>query len=62
MTELGLALALILVIEGAAYALFPDSMKGLMARMQDQPSGALRWAGLAFAVVGVVLVWLIRRA
>lgn len=54
------AVALILVIEGAVYALFPDAMKRLMAQVLTLPDGSLRWAGLAAAVLGIVLVWLIR--
>lgn len=61
MSELGLALALMLVIEGAVYALFPDFMKRLMQVVQDQPTIAVRWTGVVVAAVGVGLVWLIRR-
>jgi len=56
------ALALILVIEGAIYALFPDGMKKVMAAMQEIPASTLRSFGLAAAVTGVVIVWLIRTA
>jgi uncharacterized protein YjeT (DUF2065 family) len=54
------ALALILVIEGAAYALFPDGMKKMMAAMQEIPAATLRSFGLAATVAGVIIVWLIR--
>ena len=54
------AVALILVIEGAVYALFPDAMKRMMAQVLTLPDGSLRWAGLAAAVLGIFLVWLIR--
>ena len=62
MTELGLALALMLVIEGAAYALFPDAMKRMLATVQVQPAGTIRWVGIVVAAIGVALVWLVRRA
>lgn len=55
------ALALVLVIEGAAYALFPDGIKRAMAAMQQIPASTLRSFGLAAALTGVVIVWLIRR-
>ena len=55
------ALALVLVIEGAIYALFPDGMKRAMAAMQEVPASTLRAFGLAAAVTGVIIVWLIRR-
>ena len=59
--DLVTALALILVIEGAVYALFPDAMKRMLARVTMTPAGALRMAGLVSAVAGVVIVWLVRR-
>ncbi|MBE9554252.1 MAG: DUF2065 domain-containing protein [Proteobacteria bacterium] len=55
------ALALVLVIEGAAYALFPDGIKRAMAAMQQIPASTLRSFGLAAALTGVIIVWLIRR-
>ena len=62
MTELGLALALMLGIEGALYALFPDTMKRMMRLLQDQPSTPIRWTGVGVAALGVGIAWLIRRA
>ncbi len=53
-------LALILVIEGSAYALFPGAIKRVAAAAIGQPERALRSAGLIAAMVGVGLVWLIR--
>jgi len=53
------ALALILVIEGVLYALFPDTMKRMIAVTIDIPNVTLCRAGLVSAVVGVVLVWLL---
>ena len=55
------ALALVLVIEGAAYALFPEGIKRAMAAMQQIPASTLRSFGLAATLTGVIIVWLIRR-
>ncbi len=55
------AVALAIAIEGAAYALFPDAMKRMMARVLTQPTTMLRTAGLIAAAVGVAVVWAIRR-
>ena len=55
------ALALILVIEGIAYALLPEIMKRLAARTTKTPAQALRIGGLIAAFLGVVLVWALRR-
>ena len=60
MYELGLALGLVMVIEGALYALFPEGMKRMMAVALEQPSGVLRGAGLCLAAAGVGLVWLMK--
>ncbi len=60
MAELITALGLVLVIEGALYALFPDGMKRLMALMLNQPAGSLRTAGVVVAGLGVGIVWLLR--
>ena len=60
MTDFLVALALILVIEGAVYALFPEGMKRLMMRVIDEPPATLRTIGLAAALVGVAVVWLLR--
>jgi uncharacterized protein YjeT (DUF2065 family) len=54
------ALALVLVLEGVAYALFPGHLKRLMASVQDQPEGGLRIAGLVAVAIGVACVWMIR--
>ena len=60
MTDLLVAIGLILVIEGCLLALFPDGMKRMMVAMQQVPAEILRRAGLIAAVIGVALVWLIR--
>ncbi len=54
------ALALAVAIEGIVYALFPDAMKRMMARVMEQPSGSIRIAGLIAAVTGVFVLWLVR--
>jgi uncharacterized protein len=56
LTALGLAVA----IEGALYALFPATMKRVLREALEQPENILRVAGLAAAVGGVAIVWLIR--
>lgn len=60
MDDLLTAFALVLVIEGGLYALFPDGMRRMMAQMQKVPESRLRMVGVIGAVVGVVGVWLLR--
>jgi uncharacterized protein len=61
MRDLWTALALVLVIEGVLYALFPEGMKRAAARAMAVPPQSLRIAGLAAVFLGVALVWLVRR-
>ena len=49
-----------MAIEGALYALFPATMKRVLREALEQPENILRVAGLAAAVGGVAIVWLIR--
>jgi len=60
MSDLVTALGLVLVIEGALYALFPAPMRRIATQVLGQPEGALRTAGLISALVGFVIVWLVR--
>lgn len=60
MSDLMTALALAVTIEGALYALFPEAMKRAMQHVLTQSSGTLRAAGIAAAVAGVFVVWLVR--
>ena len=60
MDHLWTALALAVAIEGIAYALFPDTMKRMMASVLEQPSANLRTAGLLAASVAVFVIWMIR--
>ncbi|MBB6254662.1 DUF2065 domain-containing protein [Nitrospirillum iridis] len=61
MNDLWTGAALALVLEGVCYALMPVAMRRLAGRMAETPPERLRWAGLAGACIGVVLVWLARR-
>ncbi len=60
MTDLLVAIGLVLVIEGGLYALFPNGMKRMMEALQQVPGEFLRPAGLLAAIVGLGLVWLAR--
>jgi uncharacterized protein len=60
MQDLWTALALVLVIEGVLYALFPQPMKRAMLAVLTQPEPTLRLVGLAAVLLGVAFVWVIR--
>ncbi len=60
MEALWVACGLVLVIEGLAYAAFPEQMRQMMRRALELPEGTLRMGGLLAAVIGVAVVWLVR--
>ena len=60
MSDLLTALALVLVIEGLALALFADRLNLMLAKLSEVPPEALRVAGLIAALLGLFAVWLIR--
>jgi uncharacterized protein YjeT (DUF2065 family) len=59
--DLATALALVLVIEGVLYALFPVVMRRMVAQVLAMPVEVLRATGLVAALLGVAAVWLIRQ-
>lgn len=56
MADLVAALGLMLVLEGALYALFPHGMREMLARMQAMTAAHLRFAGLTLALTGFVIL------
>ena len=60
MSELVVAIGLVLVIEGALYALFPGGMQRMMQQIQEVAPSTLRAIGLAGAVIGLAIVWIMR--
>ncbi|NWF35726.1 DUF2065 domain-containing protein [Mariprofundus sp. KV] len=60
MDDLWAALGLVLVIEGAFYALFPQGMIDMMRRLPDIPASSVRIAGIVAVAIGWVVVHLVR--
>ncbi|MBC2860425.1 MULTISPECIES: DUF2065 domain-containing protein [unclassified Stappia] len=60
MSDLWVALGLVLALEGALYALAPGGMKQAIRQMLELPEGVLRTGGLIAAIIGVFIVWLVR--
>ena len=58
--ELIVAIALILVLEGGLYALFPDGMRKMALQIERVPASTLRTAGLFAATIGVGIIWLLK--
>lgn len=61
MSDFIAALGLLLVIEGVIYACFPGMLRRMLEMMDQLPEQKVRYAGLAAAVVGITIVWLVRR-
>lgn len=53
------AFALVFVIEGLVYAFFPDAIKSMMAMALQLPKEQLRGFGIAMALFGFALIWLL---
>jgi uncharacterized protein YjeT (DUF2065 family) len=60
MTDFLAALGLVFVIEGLIFAAFPEAAKRAVAVMTQTPDQGLRAVGLFSAVLGLVILWLVR--
>lgn len=60
MSDLVVAIGLVLVIEGVLWAMLPRTARQALQAMALTPEPVLRAAGAAAVAVGVVLVWLVR--
>ena len=54
------ALGLVFAMEGLVFAAFPGAAKRAMESVIETPESALRLVGLLSALVGVLLIWLVR--
>ncbi len=60
MSDLVVALGLVLVIEGLMLAAIPGAVRHAAEAIGQVPDMPLRIAGLGGAILGVLIVWLIR--
>ncbi|WP_085796933.1 DUF2065 domain-containing protein [Falsiruegeria litorea] len=58
MATILLALGLVLIVEGLAYALAPSLIERMLEALRQIPQGARRQVGLLALVSGLILVWL----
>ena len=61
MSDFLIALGLVFAIEGLVFAAFPGAAKRAMASAIETPDSALRIVGIVSALLGVLLIWLVRR-
>jgi len=60
MSDFIVAIGLVLAMEGLIFAAFPQAVKRMAANALQTPDGSLRVAGVVSAILGVMLVWLMR--
>jgi uncharacterized protein YjeT (DUF2065 family) len=60
MSDLIVAIGLVLVIEGLLWSLFPGLGRKLLEATAGTPDYSLRMAGAAAVALGVAVVWLVR--
>jgi uncharacterized protein len=60
MSDLAVAIGLVLVIEGSLWAFAPRFGRKMLEATADVPESSLRLGGALAVAVGVVLIWLIR--
>ena len=57
MSTLLLALGLVMIVEGLAYALAPSLIERMLEALRSLPESAVRQLGLLIVVSGLILVW-----
>jgi uncharacterized protein len=60
MSNLAVALGLVLVIEGALWALAPGLGRKFLEATAEMPESTLRTVGAMAAAAGVLLIWIVR--
>lgn len=60
MKELLIGFGVLCVIEGLTFAAFPQAMRRAMEAALEHSENLLRITGLAVAVAGLLLIWLVR--
>lgn len=60
MSDFLVALGLVFAIEGLVFAAFPAAAKRAIVTFLETPDNVLRVVGVASAIIGVILVWVVR--
>ncbi len=60
MSDLAVAIGLVLVIEGLLWALAPGAARSMLEMASAQPESSLRKGGWIAVLIGAAIVWLIR--
>ena len=57
MSTVLLALGLVMIVEGLAYALAPSLVERMLEMLRSLPESAVRQVGWLVVVTGAILVW-----
>jgi len=60
MQDLWVALGLVMLLEGALYALLPNQMIEMMRKLPDIPPASLRVMGIASVALGWFVIHMVR--
>ncbi|MBB3772458.1 MULTISPECIES: DUF2065 domain-containing protein [Ancylobacter] len=60
MSDLVVALGLLLVIEGLMMAAAPGAVRRALEAIDQLPDAPMRISGLVGAIIGILLIWVIR--
>lgn len=60
MTDFLAAFGLVFIIEGLLFAAFPQAARRAVVTMTQTPDEVLRLLGLLSAVLGLLVLWLVR--
>jgi uncharacterized protein YjeT (DUF2065 family) len=60
MSDFLAAVGLVFVIEGLIFAALPGPAKRAMMSVVETPEASLRVIGIGSAIVGLIVVWLVR--
>lgn len=58
MDTLLLAFGLLLIIEGAGPALFPNKWRAYLFKLAEQPITTIRNIGFFILLLGIIIIWL----
>ncbi|MDC3054046.1 DUF2065 domain-containing protein [bacterium] len=61
MKEFIIAIGLILFVEGLICALFPSKIKNMSKLIEAMTVNNLRILGVAFTIIGFIIIWYIKR-
>lgn len=59
--DLLIGIGFLMVIEGLLFAALPSFMRSAMASVQATPDHVLRTVGIICAVIGLIVIWLLRQ-